>query len=137
MILRSFLMSQKPASSLALVESVSSPIPPSAPALPAASIAVRRCSSAYKRAIQAYLDALEEHDSIDEILARGDGRKAYGRAMPLLDGYQGIRDFVACVGHGILIDAIPADRTGQLLYAAQLALALLAHQPKAAARPPQ
>jgi hypothetical protein len=51
--------------------------------------------------------------------------------MPMLAGYEGIRDFVACAAHGILIGAIPPERGGQLLYAAQVALNTMhfAHQP--------
>ena len=54
-----------------------------------------------------------------------EGGTAYCGAMPMLASYEGIRDFVACAAHGILIGAIPAERSGQLLYAAQVALNVL------------
>jgi hypothetical protein len=46
---------------------------------------------------------------------------AYRRAMPPLSGQDNIRDFIACVAYGLLIDAIN-DKTGpKLLYAARIA----------------
>jgi hypothetical protein len=58
----------------------------------------------------------------DEFAAAREASAAFRAAMPQLAGYDGIRDFIACVAYGVLIDAIPADRAGQLLYAAQVAL---------------
>jgi len=62
--------------------------------------------------------------------AARDASVAYRNAMPLLAGYEGARDFVACVAHGILIGAIPENKAGQLLYAAQVALATIPHERK-------
>jgi hypothetical protein len=50
--------------------------------------------------------------------------------MPLPVGYEGVRDFIACAAHGILIGAIPPEKSGQLLYAAQVALNALQFAPK-------
>ena len=57
--------------------------------------------------------------------------------MPLLAGYENIRDFIACLAHGILIDAIPRDKGGQLLYAAQVAMAVIQRDQKPAQTEPR
>jgi hypothetical protein len=88
--------------------------------------ALRRCCAAWKRAYDAYMDENEEdpNDSIGRALAARPAGEAYRNAMPLLAGYEGVRDFIACAAHGILIGAIPKEESGQLLYAAQVALNL-------------
>jgi hypothetical protein len=77
---------------------------------------------------------MEEHDN--KYIAADQASEAFRSAMPLLEGYDGIRDFIACTAHGILINAIPRERGGQLLYAAQVALAVLHREPRPP-RPPQ
>jgi hypothetical protein len=56
--------------------------------------------------------------------------------MPLLSGVDGVRDFIACTAHGILIGAIPPESSGQVLYAAQVALSFLQYQRKPLKSPP-
>jgi hypothetical protein len=51
--------------------------------------------------------------------------------MPPLDDHESIRSFIACVAHGILIEAIPQKRANQLLYASQVALSALHAESKA------
>jgi hypothetical protein len=46
---------------------------------------------------------------------------AYRNAMPPLAGAQNIRDFIACVAHGMLTGAILAADGTRFLYAAQVA----------------
>ena len=85
--------------------------------------ALKRCCSALRRAFNAF-----DHDndtSLDDVWAAKEAGKAYCNAMPLLTGYEGIRDFIACAAHGILIGAIPPEKSGQLIYAAQVALSIL------------
>jgi hypothetical protein len=41
--------------------------------------------------------------------------------MPPLSGHENIRDFIACVAQGILIEAISGSDGARLLYAAQVA----------------
>ena len=41
--------------------------------------------------------------------------------MPPLSGHENICDFIACVAHGILIEAISGSDGARLLYAAQVA----------------
>ena len=57
--------------------------------------------------------------------------KAYRNAMPALSGEEGIRDFVACAAHGLLIGAIREERATKLLYAAQVAITTLARAQRA------
>ena len=104
---------------------VLAPLPPGAP--PSSQAALRKCRSAWQRAFNAYLrDECEpDPDSVDRMLAAKEAAVAYCNAMPSLAGPDGIRDFITCAAFGILIGAIPAERSGQVLYAAQVALAAL------------
>jgi hypothetical protein len=119
--------------------------------------ALRRCCSAWQRAFNQYLKEEQEaiareiekngvdHDDEDEdeddscslslVFAARQAAPAYCNAMPVLEGYDGIRDFIACTAQGVLIGAIPPQRSGQLLYAAQVALSTLQAQPKATPTP--
>jgi hypothetical protein len=98
--------------------------------------ALRRCCAAWQRAFDAYM-ATRKGTGIDRMLAAGPAGEAYCNAMPMLVGYEGVRDFLACAAHGILIGAIPQDRAGKLLYAAQVALGTFQHAPKTAQMPPR
>ena len=49
------------------------------------------------------------------------GDKSYRRAMPPLAGREDIRDFIACVAHGMLIGVFEAKEASRLIYAAQTA----------------
>jgi hypothetical protein len=91
--------------------------------------ALRRCCAAYDRAYKAKFEECKARGESDYD-ARTVGQKAFLDAMPTLVGLDGIRGFVACTAHGILINAIPQERASQLLYAAQVALATLRHEPK-------
>ena len=51
--------------------------------------------------------------------------------MPDLAGFENIRDFIACTAHGMIIGAIDSIEGAKLLYAAQVAVGALHHQPKA------
>jgi hypothetical protein len=62
-------------------------------------------------------------------IARYNAAKAYRNAMPLLFGYESIRDFIACTAPGLLIGAIEGSQSSKLLYAAQVALATVRRQP--------
>ena len=98
--------------------------------------AIRRCRNAWQRAFDAFM-AKEKPNSCSRIFARGPASAAFCNAMPMLSGADGIRDFIACGAHGVLIEAIPEKRVGQLLYAAQVALATLQREPKPPASGPQ
>ncbi|MGA3136215.1 MAG: hypothetical protein ABSC88_09505 [Terracidiphilus sp.] len=119
---------------LSLIESTPAPASVSAPAPgpdPARARALKRCCDAWKRAFKAHMDNSDgDNEGGDRFLAAQEAGTAYCVAMPPLSGYENIRDFIACTAHGILIGAIPAQKSGQLLYAAQVALGTLHYQPK-------
>jgi hypothetical protein len=58
--------------------------------------------------------------------------QAYKRAMPELIGYENIRDFIACIGHGLVMNNVTAFQADKLLGVARLALATLREQPEGA-----
>jgi hypothetical protein len=87
-----------------------------------AGLALKRCRAAWQRAYDAKADT-------DICRAEKDATNAYRCALPVLAGPECIRDFIACVAHGILIGVIPAQMSGQLLYAAQVATAALPRLP--------
>ena len=91
--------------------------------------ALKHCNTAWRRAYKAALKRTEG-DDIEKAFATGVAGEAYCFAMPLLSGYQGIRDFIACTANGMLIGAIPAKKGGQFLHAAELALAALNRESK-------
>ncbi|MGA7342980.1 MAG: hypothetical protein WBX18_20430 [Terracidiphilus sp.] len=96
---------------------------------PTTRAALRRCRAAWRRA---YNDYMKNSRTDNEFIAADEASKAYCGAMPLLAGLDGIRDFIACAAYGILIGAIPANRSGQILYAAQVAFSTLPRDPKSA-----
>ena len=121
-------MTPNPTSELALVEAI--PLPVIDPNPKQARTAVKRCIAAWQRAYDAYMETAKRGNSMAEVFAAHKAGPAYCQALPTLAGYENIRDFIACVAHGILIEAIPQNRANQLLYAAQVALAALHHEPK-------
>jgi hypothetical protein len=92
--------------------------------------AIKRCCTAWQRAYNAA--ANKGQDGYD---AKEAASNAYRNAMPVLAGYDGIRDFIACAAHGILVDAIPEEKSGQLFYAAQVAISSLSREPKSSKKP--
>jgi mannose/fructose-specific phosphotransferase system component IIA len=66
----------------------------------------------------------------DEIFARLQGAKAFRAALPMLVGYENIRDFIACVTYAMLIEILSTDECHELFEAAKIAMALLKTQPK-------
>jgi hypothetical protein len=67
----------------------------------------------------------------NEIRARSCANRAYRNALPPLANYESICDFIACVAHGIVIQAIDDDIGSKLLYASQIAVGALRNAPKA------
>ena len=101
--------------------------------------ALKRCRDAWQCAYDATYDegiegGEDEEESIEE--AKQAASKAYCSALPVVFDQDGIRNFISCVAHGVLIGAIDEDVSGRLLYAAQVAITALPHQPRPA-RPPQ
>ncbi len=79
--------------------------------------AVARCCKAVDDEYQAVLAKTG-----DKMRAKYDSRNAYRTAMPPLSGAQNIRDFVACVAHGMLLGLFTDSEASRLLYAAQVAV---------------
>ena len=86
---------------------------------------VDHCCEAWERAFQATSAQGKTLYS-----CRADASVAYRKAMPPLSSYQSACDFVACVVHGLLIEAITETQGGKLLYAAQIVLSTGRQQPK-------
>ena len=87
-------------------------------------LAVVRCCEAYVLAYRAAKKLDKSNYTTTE-----EAQKAFRAAMPPLSGYDNIRDFIACTAHGILIGAIEVADSSKLLYAAQVALSTIRHQP--------
>ncbi len=90
------------------------PDPPTTP--PTDNLALDRCCRAYEAA---WATAKERGAGRNAVELEADA--AFRRAMPTLAGRESIPDFIACVAHGVLIDAISAPNAARLLYAAQVA----------------
>jgi hypothetical protein len=120
-------MTPKSATELTLVEAKPLPAPDLNPKQ--SRVAIKRCCAAWQRAYKAYMEG-KDGDSMAEVFAAHEAGPAYCKAMPPLAGYESIRNFIACVAHGILINAIPQKRANQLLYAARVALSALGRERK-------
>ena len=98
--------------------------PTSGPGRTTPKAALKRCCTAWQRAFKAHMDA-HGNETFERSEAASLASAAYCNAMPLLTGPAGIRDFIACAAHGILIGAITHEKSGPLLYAAQVSISSL------------
>ncbi|HEY1985952.1 MAG TPA: hypothetical protein VGG85_11105 [Terracidiphilus sp.] len=98
-------------------------ITPKAPKL----TAVSRCTLAFRQAFREQMARAK-----DEWLAQDIASKQFRKTLPRLSGEDNIRDFIACVAQGVLLEAIEPKLSSSLLYAAQVALYSL-RRPKAEA----
>jgi hypothetical protein len=89
--------------------------------------AVLHCWTAYQQTF-----AIERGKGVAEPAAFAAGKMAYRQAMPCLSDQNSIRDFVACVTHGMVLTIIPNDDGGKLLYAANVAAGFLRQEQKLA-----
>lgn len=95
---------------------------------PFPSFAQPQTASNHHPAVQHCLDAWLRTYKEERALGKGDwtGRQsaseAYRAAMPELTSSAGVKDFLACVAHGTLIEAISEKTASRLLAAAQIAL---------------
>ena len=78
--------------------------------------AVDECVQAYNQAYAANLEKTK-----NEYIAAKAGAAAYRETMPALSGTRNIADFIACVGHGLVLGAIQGNDAARLIYAAQVA----------------
>jgi hypothetical protein len=122
-------MPQKSAAERALAHAISN-VPASTTLTPGPALAlstpktaIRRCCAAWQRAFNAYVEQRGKGDGLDKLFAAIDAGEAYCNAMPMLAGQDGVRDFLACVAHGILIGAIPHEKSSHLIAAARVTLA--------------
>ena len=78
--------------------------------------AVVRCCRAVE---EVYQEVLKEtgNDMKAQLLSRD----AYAAAMPTLSSPESVRDFIACVAHGLLFGLLQETKAARLLYAAQVA----------------
>jgi hypothetical protein len=77
---------------------------------------VARCGRAW---LLYYCQAIFKGES--DASARFKARRAYQLAMPPLTGSRNVRNFIACVTHGMLLGALDGNEATKLLYAAQVA----------------
>lgn len=92
---------------------------------PARNAAVQFCCQARERSLEQ-----SRANSRDKYDTRENANEAYRNAMPDLSGYENIRNFIACTAQGMVIGAIDSIEGSKFLYAAQVALGALRHQPK-------
>ncbi len=83
---------------------------------PIPNMAVETCVRTYTTLLQEKVEAKAPKDQLARI-----GRIAYCGALPHLTNADSIRDFIACVVHGMAIDVIPSAEGTRLLYGAQVA----------------
>jgi hypothetical protein len=84
--------------------------------------AVARCCAAFIETFRAVFAAGDPNEPNSARFEAGKAAvTAYSAALPPLTGASNIRDFIACVAHGMLLEILD-DRAGtKLLYAAQVA----------------
>jgi hypothetical protein len=74
------------------------------------------------------LNCLADDDGT--VFASEQGALAFRESMPLLVGYENIRDFIACTTYAMLTKILDQDECRGLLAAAKIAMALFKAQPK-------
>ena len=89
--------------------------------------AVKRCLRAWQYAYNKKLANLAEDDT--EWDAQKAGNLAYLRAIPTLDGYLNICDFIACVTYAEVNDLIMRREAHDFLAAANIALRTVSREP--------
>jgi len=108
-----------------MYETASIPAPETLPSPPTHNPAVQRCYLARKRSLEA-----SQKKGLGDYVAKVNANVAFRNAMPDLSGYENIRDFIACVTYGMLFDIIDSVEGPKFLYAAQVAIGALRHEPK-------
>jgi hypothetical protein len=92
---------------------------------PEAIPAVARCCQAMQtafRAVKAAYDVNGDESALEcQDRAAEAAQRAYCQAMPPLSGCENIRNFIACVAHGMMLDVFTGAESTRLLYAAQVA----------------
>jgi hypothetical protein len=104
---------------------IPSSIAEASPNPPARNPAVQRCCDARDRSLEE-----SRARNVEKFEAKMRSEDAYRNALPDLAGYENIRDFVACISHGLLTGDISPINSPQYLYAAQVAISALRLEPK-------
>jgi hypothetical protein len=99
---------------------------------PLPNLTVILCEERFTEAVQE-----AQKEGKDGEFAKLAGKLAYCNAMPRLSGISNIRDFIACVTHGMAIEIIPSSEGTRLLYAAQVAHMAHTKRPKKPNKTPQ
>jgi hypothetical protein len=90
-----------------------------------------RCMKAWNYAYRKEAENLDDDES--DYPAHKAGNEAYLLAMPHLDGYSNICDFIACVSFASMTDIITHNEAEHYLAHARIALAAIYHRPKSLA----
>ena len=83
---------------------------------PVPNLAVRICLEAYVNGKKELLEKGGKAENVERA-----ARMAYVSNLPMLSNADCIRDFIACVVHGMAIGSIPSSEGTRLLYGAQVA----------------
>jgi hypothetical protein len=83
---------------------------------PIPSLAVSLCVKAFEQAAAEQMKEKAKPDVVKEC-----GRIMYWNTLPKHINRECIRDFIACVVHGMAVGSIPGPEAGRLLYGAQVA----------------
>jgi hypothetical protein len=92
---------------------------------PVRNLAVDLCDQMFAESAQ---QALKEGKSPQ--VAKAQGKVAFCATLPKLAGADNIRDFIACIIHGMAIGIIPGNEGTRLLYGAQVAHMARTKRPK-------
>jgi hypothetical protein len=92
---------------------------------PTRNLAVEVCDQVFAQTTD---KALKQGNSPEQ--AMGAGKTAFCASLPKLAGADNIRDFIACVIHGMAIGIIPGNEGTRLLYGAQIAHMARTKRPK-------
>ena len=105
------------------IQTTPAPIEAYEPIAASTNPAIARCMSAWKQAYQR-----EKAKGQSDYMAAHNAAPVYRRIMPQLSGQENIRDFIACVTYGLIIEAIDDKTATKLLYAAQIAYSTVRNQ---------
>jgi hypothetical protein len=108
-----------------MTQTIPTPIEKLTPKSESHNAAVQLCCQARDRAADA-----ARTENLDEYEIAKRGEEAYRSVLPHLSGYENIRDFIACISHGVISGDIHRIEAPGLLYAAQVAISALRLQPK-------
>jgi hypothetical protein len=90
--------------------------------------AIAACCIAFVRTFRIVLEKEKSNYEAKDAAA-----VSFCAALPPLAGTDNVRDFVACVAHGVLLHVIDEKRASRLLYAAQVARNMSPQSSKTAA----